>query len=197
MTTPAKDLSPRATRRLALQLGAVAIAMFGFGYLLVPMYTLFCEIAGIKGPGQAGAAEAATATYAPDLTRTVTVEFIAHQPGALPGAAAGGDAAGGWEFRPAVTRMQVHPGELAGTTFYARNSSTVARTAQAVPSVSPLIATSHFRKTECFCFTEQRFAAGEGRDMPVRFVVDPALPREVEVVTLSYTFYPTEHPNGG
>lgn len=188
MTAPAPDLSPRATRRLALQLGAVAVAMFGFGYLLVPMYTLFCEIAGIKGPGQAGAAEAAAESYAPDLSRTVTVEFIAHQPG---------EPASGWEFRPAVTRMQVHPGELAGTTFFARNGSAVARTAQAVPSVAPLIATTHFRKTECFCFTEQRFAAGEGRDMPVRFVVDPALPREVEVVTLSYTFYPTAHPNGG
>jgi cytochrome c oxidase assembly protein subunit 11 len=170
-------------RRLALQLGAVAVAMFGFGYLLVPMYALFCEIAGIRGPGEA---QAAVIDQAPDLTRTVTVEFIAHLPGA-----------GGWEFRPTVARMQVHPGELAGTTFYARNGAAVGRTAQAVPAVAPLIATAHFRKTECFCFTQQSFAAGEGREMPVRFVVDPALPREVEVVTLAYTFYPTEHPNGG
>ena len=175
--------STASNRRLALQLGAVAVAMFGFGYLLVPMYTLFCEIAGIKGPGEA---QAAVVDQAPDLTRTVTVEFIAHVPGA-----------GNWEFRPTVARMQVHPGELAGTTFYARNGAGVGRTAQAVPAVAPLIATAHFRKTECFCFTQQAFAAGEGREMPVRFVVDPALPREVEVVTLAYTFYPTEHPNGG
>jgi cytochrome c oxidase assembly protein subunit 11 len=85
--------------------------------------------------------------------------------------------------------MQVHPGELAGTAFFARNAAAVERVAQAVPSVAPLLATSHFRKTECFCFTQQRFAAGEGREMAVRFVVDPALPREVEVVTLAYTFY--------
>lgn len=186
MNAPAATAS---NRRLALQLGAVAVAMFGFGYLLVPMYTLFCEIAGIKGPGQAGAAEALAVAQAPDLSRTVTVEFIAHLPGVVPGS--------DWEFRPMVARMQVHPGELVGTAFYARNGAGVERVAQAVPAVAPLIATAHFRKTECFCFTQQSFAAGEGREMPVRFVVDPALPREVEVVTLAYTFYPTEHPNGG
>jgi cytochrome c oxidase assembly protein subunit 11 len=182
--------APVATgnRRLALQLAAVAVAMFGFGYLLVPMYSLFCQIAGIKGAGEA---QAAPVELAPDLSRTVTVEFIAYLPGEVPGAQ------GGWEFKPHVARMQVHPGELAGTTFYARNGAAVARTAQAVPAIAPLVATPHFRKTECFCFTQQSFAAGEGREMPVRFVVDPALPREVEVVTLAYTFYPTEHPNGG
>lgn len=188
MNTPAATAT---NRRLALQLGAVAVAMFGFGYLLVPMYALFCEIAGIKGPGTAQAAAAVESV--PDLTRTVTVEFIAHLPGQLPGAAA----PSGWEFKPSVARMQVHPGELVGTTFFARNGAGVERSAQAVPAVAPLIATTHFRKTECFCFTQQVFAAGEGREMPVRFVVDPALPREVEVVTLAYTFYPTEHPNGG
>ena len=186
-TDPPRDAVPaRANRRLATQLAAFAVAMFGFGYLLVPAYTLLCQVAGIKG---AGVAEAAATELAPDLTRTVTVEFIAH----LPGAVAGGD----WEFRPQVARMQVHPGELAGTTFFARNGAPVARIAQAVPSISPLIATAHFRKTECFCFTPQSFAAGEGREMAVRFVVDPALPRDVEVVTLSYTFYPSPDPNGG
>jgi cytochrome c oxidase assembly protein subunit 11 len=169
-------------RRLALQLAAVAVAMFGFGYLLVPMYSLFCQIAGIKGSGEA---QAAVVDQAPDLTRTVTVEFLANLPGAVPGAA------GGWEFRPTVARMQVHPGQLAGATFFARNGTGVTRTAQAVPAIAPLEATSHFRKTECFCFEQQSFAAGEGREMPVRFIVDPALPREVEVITLAYTFYPT------
>ena len=187
MSTPTDPTA--GNRRLALQLAAVAVAMFGFGYLLVPLYSLFCEVAGIKGPGAAQAAAAVETT--PDLSRTVTVEFLAYLPGEVPGAK------GGWEFRPTVARMQVHPGELAGTSFYARNGAGVARVAQAVPAVAPMIATSHFRKTECFCFTQQSFAAGEGREMPVRFVVDPALPREVEVITLAYTFYPTEHPNGG
>jgi len=189
--------APTATnRRLALQLGAVAIAMFGFGYLLVPMYALMCEIAGIKGAGVPLSAEAAAALeLTPDLSRTVTVEFVAHLPGA--GSGSSSASSSGWEFRPTVARMQVHPGEPVATAFYARNGSPVGRVAQAVPSVAPLIATAHFRKTECFCFTQQAFAAGEGREMAVRFVVDPALPREVEVVTLAYTFYPTEHPNGG
>ena len=183
MTAPSTDRSPQArNRRLALQLAAVAVAMFGFGYLLVPMYTLFCQVVGIKGAGEA---QAAVVGEVPDLSRTVTVEFLAHLPGEVPGAK------GGWEFRPTVARMQVHPGELAGTTFYARNGAGVARTAQAVPAIAPLEATALFRKTECFCFTQQSFAAGEGREMPVRFVVDPALPREVEVITLAYTFYPT------
>ena len=177
--TPTED---RANRRLAAQLGAMAIAMFGFGYLLVPLYDVFCELVGLD---RRGLAQAAVVSVEPDLTRTVTVEFVA----SLPGGA-------GWEFRPTVARMQVHPGELAATAFFARNTASIERVAQAVPSVVPMLATAHFRKTECFCFTQQRFAAGEGRDMAVRFVVDPALPREVEVVTLAYTFYEMNDPQG-
>ena len=189
MSEPGANPAP-ANRRLALQLGAVALAMFGFGYLLVPMYTLLCQVAGIKG---AGIAEAQATELVPDRERWVTVEFIAHLPGSTPG----GAAAGGWEFRPSQPSLRVHPGELAGTTFWARNGSGVELVAQAVPSIAPLIATANFRKTECFCFTQQRFAAGEGREMTVRFVVDPALPRDVEVVTLAYTFYQVQDPNGG
>jgi len=177
--TPTAD---RSNRRLALQLGAMAVAMFGFGYLLVPLYDVFCELVGV---GNRGVAQAATVTIEPDLTRTVTVEFVAYLPDGS-----------GWEFRPTVGRMQVHPGELASTAFHARNSAATARVAQAVPSVAPTLANAHFRKTECFCFTQQRFAAGEGRDMAVRFVIDPALPREVEVVTLAYTFYEMTDPQG-
>lgn len=176
---PQPPVTP-ANRRIALQLGAMALAMFGFGYLMVPLYGVFCELVGI---GNQGLAQAATVEVAPDLSRTVTVEFVATLP----------DGAG-WEFRPTVARMQVHPGELAGTAFYARNSADTERVAQAVPSIAPQLATAHFRKTECFCFTQQRFAAGEGREMAVRFVVDPALPREVELVTLAYTFYEQKAP---
>jgi cytochrome c oxidase assembly protein subunit 11 len=178
MTAP----ETRANRRLALQLGAMAVAMFGFGYLLVPLYDVFCELVGV---GNRGLVQAATVTVEPDLTRTITVEFVANLP-----------SGSGWEFRPTVASMQVHPGELAGTAFYARNSASGARVAQAVPSIAPQLATAHFRKTECFCFKQQHFAAGEGREMAVRFVVDPALPRDVEVVTLAYTFYEMDDPQG-
>ena len=172
----------RANRRLALQLGTMAVAMFGFGYLMVPLYDVFCELVGLD---RKGLAQASTVTIEPDLTRTVTVEFVASNPSGA-----------GWEFRPTVARMQVHPGELAGTAFFARNGAAAPRVAQAVPAVAPQLAAAHFRKTECFCFTQQRFAAGEGRDMPVRFVIDPALPREIEIVTLAYTFYEMTDPQG-
>ena len=172
------DRRPRANSQLALQLGAVALAMFGFGYLLVPIYDLFCAATGLNGKG---AAQAETVTIAPQLARTVTVDFVANLP-------TGSD----WEFRPSVRSIQVHPGELAGTTFWARNEASTARVAQAVPSIAPQVATQYLRKTECFCFRQQRFAAGEGRELAVRFVVDPALPSDVENVTLSYTFYPQQ-----
>ena len=170
------DPLPRANRSLALQLGMVAVVMFGFGYLLVPVYDLFCEATGLNGKS---GAVAAAVELAPQLDRTVTVEFVANLP-----------TGAGWEFRPTVRSMQVHPGELAGTEFWARNGTPVAQDAQAVPSIAPILAAQSFRKTECFCFKQQHFAAGEGRNMAVRFVIDPALPREVEVVTLAYTFYP-------
>jgi cytochrome c oxidase assembly protein subunit 11 len=165
----------RANRRLALQLGATAVAMFGFGYLLVPLYDVFCEVVGLDRRGLVQAAEVVPSVR---QDRLVTVEFVAID-----------QAGGGWEFAPTTRSMQVHPGELTGTTFRARNVAGAARIAQAVPNVAPMLAAAHFRKTECFCFTPQPFAAGEARELVVRFVVDPALPAEVEVVTLAYTFY--------
>jgi len=165
----------RANRRVALQLAATALAMFGFGYLLVPLYDVFCELVGLD---RKGLAQAATVVADPQPGRLVTVEFVAVV-----------EAGAGWEFGPTQHRMQVHPGELAATSFRAHNGAGVARVARAVPSVAPTIAAAHFRKTECFCFIPQPFAPGEARDLAVRFVVDPALPAEVELVTLAYTFY--------
>ncbi len=113
-----------------------------------------------------------------DTERLVTVEFVASVNENLP-----------WEFHPEVAKMQVHPGQAYTTRFYAKNRTHAAMVGHAVPSVAPGVAARHFQKTECFCFTEQRFEGGEGRWMPVRFVVDPALPDKYEVVTLSYTFF--------
>ena len=113
-----------------------------------------------------------------DINRLVTVEFIGNLP-----------TYGAWEFRPSVQSMQVHPGKLYSTTFFAHNLLARETTAQAVPSIAPGSAASYFRKTECFCFTPQYFAANAGRDLPVRFVVDPALPKSLDRVTLAYTFY--------
>jgi len=97
--------------------------------------------------------------------------------------------AGTFEFRPEVRTVQVHPGQLFTAQFYAHNLSGRATTAQAVPNIAPSEVASYFHKTECFCFSPQHFALNEGRDMPVRFIIDPALPRHIDMVTLAYTFY--------
>jgi cytochrome c oxidase assembly protein subunit 11 len=98
---------------------------------------------------------------------------------------------GSYEFRPKVASMRIHPGKLYDTQFYAKNLTAANSVAQAVPSISPSAAARYFHKTECFCFSPQHFAVGEGRDMPVRFIVDPALPSNVDKLTLAYTFFDT------
>ncbi len=168
-----KDTIRKTTLRLLL----VTVGMFGFGYLMVPFYDVFCDITGLNGRTADGPIANAQA-YEIDANRVVTVEFIASVNQALP-----------WEFRPEVVKMQVHPGQVYRTQFYARNESKQAIIGHAVPSVAPGIAARQFHKTECFCFTEQRFEGGEGRWMPVQFVIDPELPKEIEEVTLSYTFF--------
>ena len=122
--------------------------------------------------------KASVALSHPDETRTVTVEFVADLP-----------SVGNWEFAPVVTSMEVHPGRLYEVDFVAHNLTGRDTVAQAVPSIAPGKATAYFRKTECFCFTPQSFKKDEQRNMPVRFVVDPALPKYLDRITLAYTFY--------
>lgn len=166
----------KSNRRLLLRSLVVVAAMFCFGYVMVPIYNVFCDITGLNG--KTGSVSAQSLDGKVDLSRTITVEFVATLNETMP-----------WEFRPSVARMQVHPGEIAGTSFYARNTTGQAMIGQAIPSVSPGAAASHFNKTECFCFTRQRFEAGQGMDMPVKFVIDRDLPEEIKTLTLSYTFF--------
>lgn len=155
----------------------VVVGMFGFGFALVPIYDVFCEITGLNGKtGSVQAQEAQRLNV--DESRLVTVEFVANLNQSM-----------NWEFRPEVHKLQVHPGKIYTTQFYAHNKNNRDMVGQAIPSVAPSRAAAHFNKTECFCFTQQVFKAGEGRLMPVSFIVDPALPPEVETVTLSYTFF--------
>ena len=154
-----------------------ATLMFGFGFALVPLYDVICEITGLNGRTTAKDAGEA-ASYAVDESREVVVEFVAMV-----------NASNGWTFRPQAARMRVHPGQSYSTTFYAHNQHVEKRVAQAVPSVAPSQAARHFYKTECFCFTRQEFKSGEGREMPVVFMLDPDIPRSVTTVTLSYSFY--------
>ncbi|WP_297528627.1 cytochrome c oxidase assembly protein [Thiohalobacter sp.] len=162
----------RSVRKLVL----ITIGMFGFGFLMVPFYNVFCDITGLNGRGDFQADEAVA--HEVDESRWVTVEFVASVNQGLP-----------WEFRPEVTRMKVRPGQAYTAVFHARNQAGRPMVGQAVPSVAPGIAAPYFQKTECFCFSRQPFDAGQAREMPVRFIISPDLPEEIEEVALSYTFF--------
>jgi cytochrome c oxidase assembly protein subunit 11 len=168
----------RANRKLLGGLLIMTAGSFAFGWALVPLYDVLCKVAGIGNAEAKAGAE--VVTEAEDPNREVTIEFVT-SPASV----------GSYEFRPAVASMKVHPGKLYDTSFYAKNLTGVASVAQAVPSISPTGTAKYFHKTECFCFSPQKFAAGEGRDMPVRFIVDPGLPSNVDRLTLAYTFFDT------
>jgi cytochrome c oxidase assembly protein subunit 11 len=172
---------PTPHRRLTLALWLLALGAFGFGFALVPLYDLLCAVTGYGDRKElTRASEQPTQT---DDSRLVTVEFVTNLP-----------TVGSWDFTPGVQSMQVHPGRLYEAKFTARNQTGRLAWAQAVPDIAPSKATPFFRKTECFCFTPQQFAVGEAKDMPVRFFVDPALPKYVDRITLAYTFYDTQGP---
>lgn len=169
-----------SNKRLARKLVIVTIAMFGFGYALIPLYDIMCDLTGING--KTGRMDAqATTEIKVDRDRWVTVQFLSNVNHGMP-----------WEFRPAVTSMRVHPGEVVTTTYYARNTSDEPIVGQAVPSVVPNVAAAHFKKIECFCFTRQELKPQEAKAMPVRYVVQPDLPAHVNTITLSYTFFNTD-----
>ena len=163
-------------RKLAAKLLLATVLMFGFGFALVPLYNAFCRIIGLNGRG----VESVTAAYAGevDQSRTVLVQFVATTGSGLP-----------FDFRPEVGSLRVHPGALYSTSFYAANHSDARVQAQAVVSYAPGRAARYVHKTECFCFTQENFNPGEVRHLPVKFYLDPALPRDVNVVTVAYTYY--------
>jgi cytochrome c oxidase assembly protein subunit 11 len=163
-------------KSLMWKLLGFALGSFAFGFALVPLYDVLCDITGFGD--QKALAVQRLSIEKPDDARTITVNFIADLP-----------SVGNWEFRPMVASMQIHPGRLYKTEFFAHNLTGHDTMAQAVPNIVPGRAAGYFRKTECFCFTPQHFAVNEQRPMAVRFVVDPALPRSVDRITLSYTFY--------
>ncbi|HBR96991.1 MAG TPA: cytochrome c oxidase assembly protein [Gammaproteobacteria bacterium] len=162
----------------------VVVGMFGFGYLMVPLYDIICDVAGLNGKTGRAEANVAQAVVA-DADRQITVEFV----GIINGY-------GGWEFAPNQVSMRVHPGKLYNTSYFARNLSNFAVAGQAVPSVAPSAAAKYFNKTECFCFTRQVFEAGGERDMPLTFIIDPDIPHTIDTVTLSYTFFKLDENAG-
>lgn len=171
----------RANRSLVLRLLLLTVASFVFGWALVPLYDVFCKVTGV-GNAEARAGRSVV-REAIDPKREVSIEFIGN-PASV----------GSFEFRPRLASMRIHPGKLYDAQFYARNLTSMPARAQAVPSISPGTAAKYFHKTECFCFSPQKFNAAEGRDLAVRFIVDPQLPATVDKLTLAYTFYDTTSP---
>ena len=163
-----------AKRRTLTRLSIVAVAMFGFGYAMVPFYDQICKALDINS---LVSREERPANSQVDRKRTVTIEFDANAHG-MP-----------WRFQPAVRHMDVHPGQLVQVEYEVANVRAAPVTGQAVASYGPRQAAQYFRKLECFCFTQQTLAGGETRRMPVTFVVDPALPGDINTITLSYTFF--------
>lgn len=164
-------------RSLALKLTIGAVGMFGFGFALVPLYDVFCDLTGLGGRT---ADTPQQVIEAADPNRRVRVEFVANSGGLRR-----------WDFAPEVSHMYVNPGRLYQTHFVGRNLSEQSRTAHAVPSVAPGTAAQHMRKTQCFCFETQHFDAREAREMQVVFMVAAELPAHVDTLTLAYAFFDT------
>ncbi len=151
----------------------VALVMFGFGYALVPIYKQICELTGINN---LNSKEAEVSNTQVDKQRWITVEFDAN-------------AQGPWRFRPTVNSLRVHPGEMAQVMYEVVNQQSYQMDAQAIPSYAPQQAGNYFKKMECFCFKQQTLAANQAKQMPVVFYIDPAIPKDVSTITLSYTFF--------
>lgn len=172
----------QANFQMTVKLAVIVLAMFAFGYALVPIYKAICEMTGINIlalgdrniPG-------ATASKMPantqiDASRTITVEFDAN-------------ARGPFDFKPAVASLQVHPGELNTVMYEFQNIQNRTVAAQAIPSYAPSQAGAHFNKLECFCFSQYTLAPGEKKQWPVAFIIDPKISKDVKTITLSYTFF--------
>lgn len=167
--------------RLKTKLLIVALCMFGFGYALVPFYKAMCAYLGINVIARGDrnietAADSRPANTQVDLTRSITVEFDSN-------------VRGPWLFKPAVSGVQVHPGEITTVMYEFQNLQNRPITAQAIPSYAPMEAAANFHKVECFCFQQYTLAPGERKSWPVVFVVDPKISTDVKTITLSYTFF--------
>jgi cytochrome c oxidase assembly protein subunit 11 len=170
-----------ANLHMVKKLGVIVLAMFCFGYALVPIYRAICEATGINVLALGdrlipGATPKLPANTQVDLTRSITVEFDANSRGP-------------WIFKPATNTLQVHPGELTSVMYEFQNVQNRTMSAQAIPSYAPAQAAAHFNKLECFCFSQYTLAPGEKKQWPVVFVIDPKLSKDVNTITLSYTFF--------
>ena len=170
-------LSQDPTTDTVAKLGAVAVAMFAFVFVvMVPLYNVLCDALGINGKTSSEAYTSVVAQV--DESRSIKIQFVATNNDGMP-----------WAFSPDVTEMVVHPGAANDTVFFAANPTTNSMIAQAIPSVSPSRAAEYFHKTECFCFEQQPLDGNSEAEMPLQFIVDQDLPAEIKTITLSYTLF--------
>ncbi|MCG6935254.1 MAG: cytochrome c oxidase assembly protein [Proteobacteria bacterium] len=177
-------------KKTAGKLVVIAMLMFGFGFALVPLYSLVCDAFGINGrfleiesgefTAVEGERQGELLARRVDKDRTVNVQFFTTVNQNMD-----------WKFKALDKSVKVHPGEITEVRFYAKNMTDKDVVAQAIPSLQPSQAIKYFTKMECFCFTQQTLRAGEGREMPLKFVVNPDLPKNIGTITLAYTFFDT------
>lgn len=172
-------------RRLVRRLIFIVLLMFGFGFALVPLYDVVCKATGINGKMLLSPADASL-MQKEDLSRTVTVEFTTTMNENLP-----------WEFHPMHKQVTMHPGGAIQTAYFAKNLTNKTMTIQAIPSISPGPAAKHVKKLECFCFTQQTLKGGESAEMPLKFILDPDLPSDINTVSISYTLFDLTEKQGG
>ncbi len=161
----------RTVRKLVLG----AIAMFGFAFAMVPLYEVLCEVTGLNGKTSSTAADGVVEL---DENRQITVQFVTVTSQGMP-----------WDFEPQVRSIKIHPGEITQVNFLVKNPADSTIVGQAIPSVTPGLAAPHLLKTQCFCFDNQVLAAGGEAEMPMIFYLDPALPKHINTITLSYTMF--------
>lgn len=181
MSKSIADTDSLFNRTMLIKLVVVAALMFGFGFALVPIYRAICQVTGINNLVQRDVSAREARNTQVDMSRTVSVEFDANARGPL-------------GFRPEQRSLDVHPGEVMTVVYDVTNGQDRPVVAQAIPSYAPKQATEYFKKIECFCFTQQTLKANESRRMPVVFVIDKALPKDVKTITLSYTFFELNKP---
>ncbi len=162
-------------KRIVRWLLCVAVGMFGFGFALIPLYNVMCDVLGING--KTGGAVSAVSQHV-DKSREIIVQFVANNNENLP-----------WKFHPNTKQIEFHPGEITRISYFAQNDSNHDMTVQAIPSVTPGLAAKYLKKTECFCFTQQTLKPHEKMDMPLLFHIDPDLPKNIHTITLSYTLF--------
>ncbi|WP_118180825.1 cytochrome c oxidase assembly protein [Paraburkholderia phosphatilytica] len=180
-TQPPAEADRSFNRPMLIKLVVVAFLMFGFGFALVPMYRAICQVTGINNLVQRDTTLRDAKNTQVDMARTISVEFDANARGPL-------------GFMPEQRSLDVHPGEVMTVMYDVSNQQDRTVQAQAIPSYAPREATEYFRKIECFCFTQQTLQAHESKRMPVVFVVDKKLPKDVKTITLSYTFFELNTP---